>query len=183
MVKNATKARQDHFSKKGKVSTKQFVLISSPPEKKKKKKIWSSLVTFTPMTTVLMNVNKTSTDSRNMVASRKCFVCVRHERHLSSPVLLWYYVNIKNDVFDHRINYKNSGYSSFEESDLVHPNSASNRHIEVLIVGITLVEWRLRFNRVRLNCSQATGQLLVTTCIHVSFCSTLNTLNITICQF
>lgn len=75
-----------------------------------------------------------------MVASRKDFVRVRHEQHANSPVLLWYYVNIKNDVFDHRVNDKDSELSSFEWSDLVHPNSASNRHIDVLIVGITLAE-------------------------------------------
>lgn len=89
-----------------------------------KKRIWSPLVTFTPMTNVSMNVNKTSFDSRNIVASSKGFVCVRHERHMHSPVLLWYYVNIENDVFDHRVNYKDSGLSSFEGSDLVHSNSA-----------------------------------------------------------
>ena len=49
-----------------------------------------------------------------MVASRKDFVRVRHEQHANSPVLLWYYVNIKNDVFDYRVNDKDSELSSFE---------------------------------------------------------------------
>jgi hypothetical protein len=42
VVKNTTKARQGHFSKKGKFSSKQFVLISSPPEKKEKEDMVTS---------------------------------------------------------------------------------------------------------------------------------------------